>query len=87
MIAFDLSPAQRFVANWRTVKSVCTCSHTGDGTGSSHHDLVVAGDGHGACKHADCGCTQFSWRRWTPAFGEALAKVLHTNRRAVLRGH
>lgn len=85
-IAFDLSPGQRLVATWRGFKSICTCKHTGDGAGSDHHDLAVAGDGHGACKHADCNCTQFSWRRWTVRFGEALGKVIHTRREAVSRG-
>ena len=85
-IAFDLTPGQRLVQSWTAAKSICTCSHTGDGSGSDHHDLAVGGDGHGACKHADCYCGQFSWRRWTATFGEALGKVLHTRREAVTRG-
>ena len=86
MNAFDLSPAQKFCRSWLTFKSICTCGHTGDGTGSEHRSLAEAGDGHGACRHGDCGCTQFSWRRWTVTFGAALGRVLHTRREAVTRG-
>jgi len=86
-IAFDLSPAQRLCRNWLTFKSICTCGHTGDGTGSEHTDLAVSGDGHGCCKLAGCSCSQFSWRRWTATFGRALGHVLHTRRESVSRGH
>jgi len=60
MNAFVFNPGQRLASIWGGFKSVCTCSHTGDGTGSEHRDLIEAGDGHGQCKHADCKCTQFS---------------------------
>ena len=86
MNAYELSPAQKLCLSWRSAKSICTCGHTGDGTGSQHRDLAVAGDGHGGCKSCGDRCTQFSWRRWTAVFGDALAKVLHTRREAVTRG-
>jgi len=87
MNAFVFNPGQRLASIWGGFKSVCTCSHTGDGTGSEHRDLIEAGDGHGQCKHADCKCTQFSWKRWTVSFGRALASVTHTRREGVSRGH
>jgi hypothetical protein len=86
MAAFSIeSPAQRLCRSWVGFKSVCTCGHTGDGTGSEHFNEEQHGNGHGACRI--CGCQQFTWRRWTPSFGEVLAKVVHTYRKAVLRGN
>ena len=85
MNAATLTLADKLYASWKRFRSICTCSHTGDGAGSEHHDLAVAGDGHGGCKHADCACSQFSWRRWTATYGEALHGILHTRRESVVR--
>lgn len=51
-------------------KSVCTCSHTGDGVNSDHKDTMQPG--HGACKEATCSCMRFTWARHTDVFAQAL---------------
>jgi hypothetical protein len=41
-------------------KSICQCSHRGDGSAAEHAGLL----GHGHCTAAGCGCEKFSWRRF-----------------------
>lgn len=41
-------------------KSLCRCSHLGDGPGSEHEDTFEAG--HGACRL--CKCDKFTWARF-----------------------
>ncbi len=58
-------------------KSICICGHTGDGTGSKHHDRFpgsAVAAGHGGC--VLCRCQKFSWNGWLPWYSLALeAKV------------
>jgi hypothetical protein len=42
-------------------KSICTCGHLGDGEGSAHAGPI----GHGRCLVPGCGCTKFTWLRFT----------------------
>lgn len=58
------------VSTWEGPCSVCTCGHTGDGSGSEHG--VRFGEGHGSCSVSDCGCVQFSWVDWTPDLQKSL---------------
>jgi len=70
---FDLGALRKLAWNWKGPKSVCVCGHTGDesdGAGATQHGAL---NGHGPCK--ECGCKAFTWRRWTLAFGDALAKL------------
>lgn len=46
----------------RNPKSICRCSHSGDGGNSAHLGIV----GHGACMF--CPCSKFSWKGWTAEF-------------------
>lgn len=63
--------------------SICTCSHTGDGANSEHHDALgrhlfrsrAGSKGHGSCKK--CGCTHFTWKAHRPEFLEALQKAIN----------
>ena len=47
-------------------KSLCVCGHAGDGPNGQHADRCAPG--HGPCLMPGCGCTQFTWMRYTPAF-------------------
>lgn len=52
-------------------KSVCACTHAGDGPGSSHAGPI----GHGPCLVRGCRCTKFTWAQHTDAFAKALEKA------------
>jgi len=41
-------------------RSICTCSHTGDGTYSQHYGVI----GHGPCAVPGCKCIKFTWQRF-----------------------
>jgi hypothetical protein len=73
MTTFAKQEVQALADGWNGPRSFCTCGHLGDGPESHHGDDLQPG--HGACRR--CDCQQFSWRRWTLQFGEALSKVLH----------
>ena len=50
-------------------KSVCTCTHRGDGADSQHAGTVIPGggevnNGHGECLVHDCPCMKFSWHHF-----------------------
>jgi hypothetical protein len=53
-------------------KSICKCSHLGDGIQSDHEDLIN-NMGHGRCKV--CDCKMFIWSRFTPSFSEVMNKT------------
>jgi hypothetical protein len=57
----------------RAPKSICTCSHTGDGANSEHAGLIARG--HGMCMVAGCKCPKFSWARSTPEFVAFMEEV------------
>lgn len=52
-------------------KSICSCSHNGDGPLSAHEDNLE--HGHGACRI--CDCQRFIWSEWSPAFEDALNAI------------
>ncbi len=62
--------AVRLLAStWRGPRSVCRCTHNGDGSDSEHADIFpLAGMGHGACRVTGCTCAHFSWADWLPIF-------------------
>lgn len=53
-----------------TVRSICECDHTGDGTNSQHADktsLISSNElsvGHGECTVKGCDCVQFTWKKF-----------------------
>jgi hypothetical protein len=55
-------------------KSICMCGHTGDGEGSQHVDVVLAGDGQGKCSVNGCGCQRFTWMQSTKKFENFLER-------------
>jgi len=51
-------------------KSICYCSHLGDGLYGDHEDRYSVG--HSRCKVSGCKCIQFTWKKWTPEYEEFL---------------
>jgi hypothetical protein len=68
-----MTTKEEVAATYDRPKSVCSCSHTGDGPKSEHADGIQRG--HGACTVAGCLCQQFSWAHWTLPFSAALARA------------
>lgn len=60
-------------------RSICTCLHNGDGAKSEHGGMI----GHGPCKVAGCGCTQFSWMKWLSEYQQAMESATALDRKAV----
>lgn len=54
-------------------KSVCVCSHLGDGKNSQHRDGVQPG--HGEC--TVCACTKFTWKKFTLLFERHMKKGMN----------
>jgi hypothetical protein len=48
-------------------KSLCRCSHTGDGEGSQHGNENF-NFGSGRCLVNGCICERFTWAKWTKKF-------------------
>ena len=45
-------------------KGICTCGHTGDGSGSQHAESKKGLPGMGACTVDGCRCSEFQFKRW-----------------------
>lgn len=54
------------VASYGAPRSICQCTHSGDGPHSDH--TIALTEGHGACTFPGCKCQHFKWDGWTRSF-------------------
>lgn len=55
------------IRSYTKPRSVCACTHDGDGPQSQHRGT----SGHGACLVKGCKCTKFTWCGFLPEYCRA----------------
>lgn len=58
---------------WDKAKSMCACSHIGDGLESDHLNTKYE-SGHGECKR--CTCSRFTWAGFLPEYIQFMNRKL-----------